>query len=380
MSMTRRERLIATLRGEPVDRPPVNFYEIGGMKLDPDRQDPFYVYGDPSWRALIRLAEEETDIIRMVTPRQTTTLSNPSSEFFHSETFERDGSRFYRTTVEVAGRTLTSLARRDPDLDTLWFIEHLLKSPEDAEAYLQLPDEIFAYDVDIQPMLEEEETLGDKGIVMVDSADPICMAASLFSMEDYLVLALTEQKLFHRLLEKHAAPLYRVTEQVAREFPGRHWRIYGPEYAGEPYLPPSLFAEYVVRYTKPMIEMIAKHGGFPRIHCHGRIRNILPHIVAMGPAGLEPIEPPPQGDVELGWVRREYGKEMVLFGNIEVVQIENMEPAEFEKLVRKTLREGTSGDGRGFVLMPTACTYARRVSPRTMANYETMVRLAQDWC
>ncbi len=42
--MTRRERLMATLRGEPVDRPAVSFYEIGGWKLDPDDPDPFSIY------------------------------------------------------------------------------------------------------------------------------------------------------------------------------------------------------------------------------------------------------------------------------------------------------------------------------------------------
>ena len=34
-SMTSRERLMAILRGEVVDRPAVNFYEIGGMSKDP---------------------------------------------------------------------------------------------------------------------------------------------------------------------------------------------------------------------------------------------------------------------------------------------------------------------------------------------------------
>ena len=65
MEMTRRERLMATLRGEPVDRPAVSFYEIGGMRIDPADPDPFNVYHDPSWRPLLELAEEETDLIRM---------------------------------------------------------------------------------------------------------------------------------------------------------------------------------------------------------------------------------------------------------------------------------------------------------------------------
>ena len=34
-SMTRRQRLMATLRGEPVDRPAVSFYELNGLDEDP---------------------------------------------------------------------------------------------------------------------------------------------------------------------------------------------------------------------------------------------------------------------------------------------------------------------------------------------------------
>jgi len=41
LKMTRRERLMATLRGEPVDRPAVNFYEIGGFAIDPSDPDEF---------------------------------------------------------------------------------------------------------------------------------------------------------------------------------------------------------------------------------------------------------------------------------------------------------------------------------------------------
>lgn len=37
--MTRRERLMATLRGEAVDRPAVNFYEVGGFMVDTEDPD-----------------------------------------------------------------------------------------------------------------------------------------------------------------------------------------------------------------------------------------------------------------------------------------------------------------------------------------------------
>jgi hypothetical protein len=274
---------------------------------------------------------------------------------------------------------MTHVTRRDCDLDTVWTIEHLLKTIDDLRAYLLIPDEAFSETIDLSPLEAEEADLGERGIVMVDTEDPLCAAASLFSMADYTVTALTEQALFHQLLEKLARPIHRRTAEVSRLFPGRLWRIYGPEYATPPYLPPRLFEEYVVRYVRPMVQMIQEHGGFVRIHSHGRLKDVLPHIEALGADALDPIEPPPQGDVQLLEVRQRYGKQLVLFGNLEIADIEQLPPSRFEKKVIRALEEGTHGEGRGFVLLPSASPYGRHISSTTMQNYETIVRLAEAW-
>ncbi len=375
--MTRRERLMATLRGGSVDRPAVSFYEIGGLPMDPDDPVPFNVHNGPGWRELLQFAEEETDLIRMRAPTLRPAPENCMEAFRRVEVELRRSSRFTRTAYEVGGRTLTSLTRLDPDVDTVWTLEHLLKGPEDAEAYLQLPGEAFAYEASIEALEAEEVRLGDAGIVMVDIADPLCHAAGLFSMADYTVLALTEPALFHRLLEQAARHVYPVVETVARAFPGHLWRVVGSEYASEPLLPARLYQAYAVRYTQPIVETIQRYGGYARIHSHGRLRNILRDIASMAPAGLDPIEPPPQGDMTLTEVRRAVGEQMVLFGNIEASEIELLSEAAFEARVRQALAEGAAGKGRGFVLMPSSCPYGREISPRVMANYETMVRLAK---
>ena len=375
--MTRRERLMSTLRGGSVDRPAVSFYEIGGLPMDPDDPAPFNVHNGPGWRELLQFAEEETDLIRMRAPTLRPAPENCMEAFRRVEVELRGGSRFTRTTYEVGGRTLTSLTRLDPDVDTVWTLEHLLKGPADVEAYLQLPDEVFAYEVSIEALEAEEVRLGDAGIVMVDIADPLCHAAGLFSMADYTVLALTEPALFHRLLEQAARHVYPVVEAVARAFPGHLWRVVGSEYASEPLLPARLYREYMVRYTQPIVETIQRYGGYARIHSHGRLRSILDDIASMVPAGLDPLEPPPQGDMTLSEVRRAVGEQMVLFGNIEASEIELLSEDAFEARVCQALQEGTAGEGRGFVLMPSSCPYGREISPRVMANYETMVRLAR---
>ncbi len=117
--LTRRERLMATLRGEPVDRPAVSFYEVGGIPMDPDDPSPFNVHNGPGWRALLQLAEEETDLIRMRAPTLRPAPQNCMDAFRTDETEVRGGSRFVWTTWRVGGRLLTSITRQDPGVDTV---------------------------------------------------------------------------------------------------------------------------------------------------------------------------------------------------------------------------------------------------------------------
>jgi uroporphyrinogen-III decarboxylase len=105
------------------------------------------------------------------------------------------------------------------------------------------------------------------------------------------------------------------------------------------------------------------------------LKDILDFICATGCDGLDPIEPPDQGDVDLAYVREHYGRQLVLFGNLEASDLENLPTQEFEKKVRQALKEGPGG--RGFVLMPSACPYGRKLSLLALANYETMVRCVE---
>lgn len=383
--MTSRERLLATLRGEPVDRPAVSFYEIGGFCVDPTDPDPFNIYNDPSWAPLLIMAETQTDLIRMMNPVRkqshsawTVDEGEPTKADAITRTREtiKDGSRFVRTTVDTPQRRLTSLQRRDPDTDTVWTVEPLLKDIDDLKAYLSLPEAEEAPAIDVAPLIREEEKLGDRGMVMVDTEDPLCAAATLFDLADYTLIALQEQALFHKLLERFARQIHRRTEAIAKAFPGRLWRIYGSEYAAEPYLPPALFEEYVVRYTVPMVRAIHAHGGFVRIHCHGRIKNILDMMVRMGADAIDPVEPPPYGDITLEDIRKNHGDDLVLFGNIEATHIENMAGDAFRALVIDTVRQGTSHQGRGFVLMPTASPFRRVISAQILENFQIMLDVA----
>jgi len=365
---------MATLAGLPVDRPAVSFYELNALDQDPGDKDPYNIYSHRSWKALLDLIREKTDRIVM----RKLPLADPlPGDIQSSEHIDENGSLHTTQTIKTGGHTFSCRTRRDLDIDTIWHLEHWLKHTQDLQAWLSLPELELELEPDVSPILAAEAQLGDSGIVMIDLADPLCQAAEMFDMQTYMVLALTETKLFHRLLERFARRLQQQVACIAKLLPGRLWRVYGPEYAAPPYMPPALFREFVVPYDRPLIESIHAQGGYARIHSHGHLRDILDDIVATGCVGLDPVEPPPQGDVTLDYVRERYGGQLVLFGNLELVDLETLRPDQFAEKVRTALEQGTKGQGRGFVLMPSASPIGRELSPATLRNYEIMVEIAE---
>jgi len=375
--MTRKERLMRTLRGLNVDRPPVSFYEIDGTQ-DTENPDTFNIFNSEDWKPVINLARERSD--RIVSCRIDTDYfeDDPCEELITKKIWNDDsGSLYSEETIHAGGRELIRRTRRDKDVNTLWTEEHFLKDVEDLKAYLSLPPRNPPGKPDISKALSLEKEIGQSGILILETADPLCMAAELFSMDTYMILAVTETELFQNLLERFFEELILHITSVSEALPGRLWRIYGPEYAAPPYLPPDMFRRFVSVYDGELINIIHKNGGFVRVHAHGNIKDVLDDIIATDCDGLDPIEPPPQGDVELKEVKVRCGDRIVLFGNLEASDLENCETAVFERKIRTALEEGTGG--RGFVLMPSSCPYGRILKPHVLPNYEAMIRLSEEF-
>ncbi len=371
--MNRRERLLATLAGRPVDRVPVSFYELDWFVDRWNDPDEFNVYHDPSWRPLLEMVRERVDRIVCTGDDY---IVNGTPELGETQVeIDAEGRRL-TTRIEAGDRVLQSRTFQSRDTFTVWTTEHLLKDADDLRAYLELPETPFDPAIDVAPFLEAEKRLGDGGIMLLDTPDPLCHVAPLFEMGEYTIIALTEPELFDEALHRASRLVYARVEALAAALPGRLWRIFGPEYASEPYLPPDYFARYVTPYVTRMVEIIHRTGGYARIHSHGNLRNILPHIAATGCDGLDPIEPEGQGDVSLKFVRENYGKQMVLFGNLEITDIENDPPEKLREKVLRALDEGTSGAGRGMVLMPSSAPYGRKLPLKTLKNYELVLDTA----
>ena len=110
--MERRERLMATLQGEAVDRPAVCFYEINGLDEKPDDPDPYNIYSDPSWKPLLDLARDRSDRIVMRDAPMVGHDPDPIEALTTREVWEEEGSRLTSAHTDAAGKA----SLRVPDL------------------------------------------------------------------------------------------------------------------------------------------------------------------------------------------------------------------------------------------------------------------------
>ena len=100
------------------------------------------------------------------------------------------------------------------------------------------------------------------------------------------------------------------------------------------------FNKYVSAYDRPLLELIHRHGGYVRYHCHGPIRRILDEFLSLGVDLTDPCEGPPSGDITLRELADRVGRDLTLMGNIQLDDIERAEPDRIERLVAEAVRRG----------------------------------------
>ena len=355
--MTSRERLLTVLKGEIPDRVPVSCYELNAHNPN------HFENREPSYRRLMAAIAELGDEMLMT---GTGGLPNTAADIETQTWTDEAGRRFTRRIWHTPKGDLTSLDRVDPNLHTTWHIEHLCKNLDDLERFLSVPFEPGT--VDRSFLLEQQKQLGDKGVLLISIADPLCPAAELFSMQAYTVIAFSEPQRFQYLLDVLFERIkIELQQTLATGIKDCIFRVVGAEYATPPYMPPALFDRYVVPYDKCINRQITASGNYPRMHCHGKIGKVLDSIAATEPAGLDPCEPPNQGDIELDEVKRRIGDRVCLMGNVELRDLEGCCPEEIRRIVRRCMEQAKAG-GR-YVLMPTAAPINVPLSKITEGNY-----------
>jgi uroporphyrinogen-III decarboxylase len=390
---TSRRRLMTALCGGTPDRVPINTYEMAG------RDSRCWYSNQPSYRSLMNFIREHTDCITNWNPRTATDRYTCEERFLCSdypveiENHTDNVGQFERTTriCHTPKGDLRLVTQVAADVYTTWPVEHWCKSIADVDKALSVPYEPAHYDASDLPRVRAELgspreivvavpepgngphiSRGEHGLVMATIGDPAYLTADLMSFQDCLMWVFEETDHYTRTLEIVAE---RVMENLRRQLDCcvlDLYRIVGPEYFTPPYLPPEMFRRFVVPHVTEMVRLIHARGSKARVHCHGKIRHVLNMILETGCDGIDPCEPPPDGDIELDEVKhRCQARGVSVWGNIELQLLEQGTSEQIRAEVRKIMSQAKAGGG--FVLTSTASPINIPLSPKTEENYRVLI-------
>ncbi len=358
--MNSRQRLLIVLDGGMPDRVPISTYELVGYNSKA------FENNDASYYRMMQAIREKTDCLAMWNPDSNeqflATASNVDREVQTSRMPDRD---ITHATIHTPQGDLTQTTIRLDNINTTWQTEHWCKSSADVDRALSIPYVPVTYSNADESRIRSE--VGDGGIIMASLADPLLLAAEMMEFGEYTIWAAKETDHFARTIEilheRCMENLRRMLDVSVVDL----YRICGPEYATPPFLPASLFERFVTPYVTEMVDLIHSKGGKVRLHCHGRIKQVLDHIIATGADAIDPCEPPPDGDITLAEVKKRCNGKMAVFGNLELKLLEHGTEQEVDDYVRDCMTSAKSGGG--FVIMPTAAPINSPLAPQTERNY-----------
>jgi len=120
-----------------------------------------------------------------------------------------------------------------------------------------------------------------------------------------------------------------------------------------PFLSPSQFGEFVTPYLAKLIKAYRDMGFYTIKHTDGNIMPIIDQLVQAGPHALHSIDP--QAGVDIAEVKRRYGKQVCLIGNVNCGKLDTGTDEEVVASARYALKHGMPGGG--YVFATSNCIY-----------------------
>ena len=341
--MSSRERLLAAFRSQPVDRIPVKVWNA----------DPWTKVWHPSFQPILDAALAKTDLVASWGMDGGYFLSDRSSVEMREEEYpsEHEGFIERRTVVETKAGPLVSVTAYSPEHKPGRILKHPIETPEQAQAWLDLPYKPIRGDT--SGFFARVRELGERGIVIASiGVEPIYGVQILLGSELLALWSIEQRPLLRAMVE---ALRLRVVDQVQyllEQGVGPVFGYVGPELCIPPLMTPRDFREFVVEVDKSFTKPIKESGNLLWLHCHGKMSPVIRGFMELGVDCLNPIEPPSAtGDMTLRQAREIVGKSMCLEGNIEMDDLYRAPTWRIRELVARAIEDARGG---GFILCPTS--------------------------
>ncbi len=364
--MTPRERFLATLRGEKVDRVPM---DLAGFTFE--SREAIEAHPDPYCRQVAhRIFDETCFFVDIRSPINRYLVTPPQAIRSTSETLP-NGTGLTRSVISTPRGDLTAATQHDPVRQTTWTVEYPVKTREDIDRIASIPWELpeGLPDGKTKDLPAEFDS---RGILTVRVSSPFVCVAGMMSYELFLELTLAEPDLIARLTKMCRERVMSVL-QVLLTRPGVDlvW-MGGSEWVTPPVTSTGTYDALVQEQERSIIDCVHENSdALVHIHCHGHVRHALERTVERGGDYTEPVEPPPDGDITMAEAKGLAAGRITLGGNLECRVLCNEDEAAAERVVRAAFEGGRER----FVLRPT-----ERQSPlMSEQEFRNYMRVVDVW-
>ena len=260
----------------------------------------------------------------------------------------------------------------DEGVFTKWDRHKPVQCIEDIEKLLSVPCKFSPPDSsEYEPFRKHRAEMGRNAVSGGYVNSMVAMLTGIMSYEMMLEWMMTEPETIRILADTW---LERTGERIDWQLSqgiGPFWHFNGVERAAPPMMGPVHWDEWVVPYDGEIMRRIksADPDAVIHVHCHGKARTLLDSFVEMGADSVDPVEPPPQGDINIAEVKKAYDGRLVFRGNIEFLDMETRQPYEIEELVRAAIEDG----GKKNIMLTTSAGPHERPSDLFLANAERYI-------
>jgi hypothetical protein len=200
---------------------------------------------------------------------------------------------------------------------------------------------------------------------------PFTHLVELFGYENGLMALIDAPAACHALLDRFTAMVAAQVRCCAACDPDAV--LISSAFAGAGFIGRDMYRDFVVPYERRVVEVIRECGVTSYVHTCGAIGDRLDLMAETGVDGVDTLDPPPLGTVDLAKAKAEFGERFFFKGNLDAVnEMLRADDKTFDRAVRERLRIGRPGSG---YILSSACSVAPHVQP---ARLERMVELTRE--
>jgi len=354
-SLSSYERILRTVQGKPVDRVPI-LSPLFWNPLDGDAIE-YEWERNQNYREVKEIVKKHCDFL--CRPHSLPLdlfdyrfLLVPANYIEIVEKRQGKGRITVRYRVRTPKGDLYTTEEKKENVHTTWCVEPLLKDKKDVEKILSVPFRFKPFD--LEPFFKEKERLGKRGVMQIQISTPLVCTSSLLKFEDFFLWCITERKLVTKLMDVILEREYIKLEYLLKQGVGPIFWFGGSEQATPPMMSSHLFDELVVAYDSVLFDLVHRYGAVVNVHCHGKVGTVIEKFINMGADMLNPVEPPPDGDIDIEEAKRLAQGRITLIGNIEMRDLEFNTPQQIEDKVENAICKGGK---KHFMLSPTDYVY-----------------------